>query len=82
MSYFCLIKCGMKHPGDFSELNNLIQSGEVNPSEVVTVLAQTEGDNYARLHATLAYQLVMSESLGSWESRLAVNPSASGKHCS
>jgi cyanuric acid amidohydrolase len=64
MSYFCLIKCGMKHPGDFSELKNLIQSGEVKPSEIVTVLAQTEGDNYARLHATLGYQLVMSESLG------------------
>ena len=39
----------MAGPDDVSELAALIEAGEVNPMRYVAIIAQTEGDGYARI---------------------------------
>lgn len=59
-----LIKCKMDHPGDVSELQSLLESGSVKAEEIKGIIAQTEGDGYARGYATLAFQVLLSRYLG------------------
>ena len=54
----------MESPADVSGLRQLIDSGEVKPQDIIALIAQTEGDGYARGYATLAYQELLSEKLG------------------
>ncbi len=54
----------MSSPGDMSAVADLFDSNTVAPEHVVAVLAQTEGDPYARGYATLAMQVLFSERLG------------------
>lgn len=53
----------MDSPGDVTRVAELFDSGEAAPEHVVAVLAQTEGDPYARGYATLAMQILLSERL-------------------
>lgn len=54
----------MDSPGDVAKVAELFDSREVEPEHVVAVLAQTEGDPYARGYATLAMEVLLSERLG------------------
>jgi cyanuric acid amidohydrolase len=58
-----LIRCDMKDPGDVSELRTLIENEEVKPTEIKAIIAQTEGDGYARGYATLAFKVLLSNHL-------------------
>ena len=54
----------MAGPDDVSELEALIDRGEIKPEEICAIIAQTEGDGYARGYSALAFQLMLSEKLG------------------
>lgn len=54
----------MSSPGDVSQVAALFDSKEVDPAHVVAIMAQTEGDPYARGYATLAMEVLLSERLG------------------
>ncbi len=54
----------MAGPDDVSELAALIEGGEVNPREICAIIAQTEGDGYARGYSALSFQLLLSKKLG------------------
>jgi cyanuric acid amidohydrolase len=53
----------MSSPGDVSEVAALFDSKTVDPAHVVAIMAQTEGDPYARGFATLAMEVLLSERL-------------------
>jgi len=57
-------KLPMAHPGDVSELEKMINQGEIVPEEIAAIIAQTEGDGHDRGYATLAFQVLLSEKLG------------------
>lgn len=59
-----VLKLKMEHPGDVSELAALLQAEKVNATHIKGIIAQTEGDGYARGYATLAFQLLLSQYLG------------------
>ncbi|GAE27958.1 hypothetical protein JCM9140_4127 [Halalkalibacter wakoensis JCM 9140] len=59
-----LIRCDMENPGDVSALKTLIEKEEVRPESIKAIIAQTEGDGYARGYSTLAFQVLLSEYLG------------------
>ncbi|GAK39841.1 hypothetical protein TCA2_2330 [Paenibacillus sp. TCA20] len=63
MSYE-LMKFTMKHPGDVSELEEQLESGQIKAAHIKAIIAQTEGDNYARGYSTLAFQVLLSKYLG------------------
>ena len=69
-------KLAMAAPNDVSELERLINSGEVNPAEIVAVIGKTEGNgganDFTRGFATLSYQLLLA-------SRLGTSPAEIGK---
>ena len=54
----------MAGPDDVSELEALIDRGEIDPKDICAIIAQTEGDGYARGYSALAFQLMLSEKLG------------------
>jgi cyanuric acid amidohydrolase len=54
----------MGSPADVTELEKLIDSGEVKADEIVALIAQTEGDGYSRGYSTMAYQNMLSKKLG------------------
>src|SRR5688500_9526970 len=54
----------MASPGDVSQLEALLEGGTVDPRHIVAIMAQTEGDPYARGYATLAMEVLLSERLG------------------
>ena len=54
----------MSSPGDVSQVAALFDRKEVDPAHVVAIMAQTEGDPYARGYATLAMEVLLSERLG------------------
>jgi cyanuric acid amidohydrolase len=62
--YYDLIRCPMVHPGDVSELEKLLNTGVIEAGEIAGIIAQTEGDGYARGYATLAFEVLLSERLG------------------
>ena len=53
----------MAGPGDVSQVAGLFESS-VSPQDVVAVIAQTEGDGYARGYASLALEQLFSHKLG------------------
>ena len=53
----------MAGPADVSQIATLFDAGTVDPAHVVGVIAQTEGDGYARGYATQSLQLLLSERL-------------------
>ena len=61
-------KLAMASPNDVSELERLINSGEVDPTEIVAVIGKTEGNgganDFTRGFATLSYQLLLANCLG------------------
>src|SRR5882724_12619636 len=61
-------KVAMAAPNDVSELAKLIDSGAVNPSEIVALIGKTEGNgganDFTRGFATLSYQLMLASRLG------------------
>ena len=55
-----LLKLKMDHPGDVSELEKLLADGSVRAGDIKGIIAQTEGDGYARGYSTLAFQVLLS----------------------
>lgn len=53
----------MAGPDDVSELEKLINSKEVNPEDICAIIAQTEGDGYARGYSALNFELLLSDKL-------------------
>jgi cyanuric acid amidohydrolase len=60
-------KVAMAAPNDVSELAKLIESGQVNPAEIVALIGKTEGNgganDFTRGFATLSYQLLLAKHL-------------------
>jgi len=60
-------KVAMASPSDVSELARLIESGEVDPAEIVALIGKTEGNgganDFTRGFATLSYQLLLAKHL-------------------
>lgn len=54
----------MAGPDDVSELAKLIDNGTIRAEEVFAIIAQTEGDGYARGYAAMNFELMLSERLG------------------
>lgn len=54
----------MAGPDDVSELAKLIDNGTIRAEEVCAIIAQTEGDGYARGYAAMNFELMLSERLG------------------
>ena len=58
----------MQHPGDVSGLERLLDSEEVQASEILAILGKTEGNgcvnDYTRGYAVLALQVLLAERLG------------------
>lgn len=54
----------MSGPDDVSGLANLINQGTVNPHEICAIIAQTEGDGYARGYSALSFELMLAEKTG------------------
>ncbi len=50
----------MAGPSDVSQIAALFDRGLVDPSHVVGVIAQTEGDGYARGYASQSLQLLFA----------------------
>jgi cyanuric acid amidohydrolase len=61
-------KVAMSSPADVSELAGLIDSGKVDPAEIVAFIGKTEGNgganDFTRGYATLCYQLMIGQRLG------------------
>ncbi len=53
----------MAGPDDVSQLAKLIDDGTVNPREICAIIAQTEGDGYARGYSALNFELMLSEKM-------------------
>jgi cyanuric acid amidohydrolase len=61
-------KVAMAAPNDVSELAKLIDSGAVNPAEIVALIGKTEGNgganDFTRGYATSSYQTLLARHLG------------------
>lgn len=61
-------KVAMAAPNDVSQLAKLIESGAVNPSEIVALIGKTEGNgganDFTRGYATSSYQILLAKHLG------------------
>jgi cyanuric acid amidohydrolase len=68
-------KVAMASPNDVSELARLIDSKQVDPSEIVALIGKTEGNgganDFTRGFATLSYQLLLANRLGSSPEEIA-----------
>ena len=53
----------MAGPDDVSAVADLFDRGVVDPAHVVAIVAQTEGDGYARGYSALSLQLLLAERL-------------------
>ncbi len=62
-------KLAMASPSDVSELAQLIDSGKVDPAQIVALIGKTEGNgganDFTRGFATLSYQLLLANRLKS-----------------
>jgi cyanuric acid amidohydrolase len=62
-------KLPMNSPNDVSALERLIDTGGVNPAEIVAVIGKTEGNgganDFTRGFATLSYSMALGKRLGS-----------------
>ena len=54
----------MASPDDVSGMAGLLDSGKLKPGELKAIIAQTEGDVYARGFATVSYEELLSKHLG------------------
>lgn len=54
----------MSSPDDVSQVKALFDSGAVDPSHLVAVMSQTEGDGFARGYSALALRLLLAPLLG------------------
>lgn len=54
----------MASPEDVSQLQDLIDKGQLRAEEIQGIIAQTEGTGYARGYTSLCMQLVLSQALG------------------
>ena len=54
----------MAGPSDVSELAKLIENNEINPNDICAIIAQTEGDGYARGYCAQSFELMLSEKTG------------------
>jgi len=54
----------MSGPDDVSELALLMERGEIVPEEICAIIAQTEGDGYARGYSALSFQILLADRLG------------------
>jgi cyanuric acid amidohydrolase len=61
----------MGSPSDTGSVDALFERGLVDPAHVVALIAQTEGDGYARGYAALAFQLSLARALGVSQSDVA-----------
>lgn len=59
-----IFRLPMDSPDDVSALKELIESGKCVPEEIMAIIAQTEGDGYARGYSQLSFELLLSEKLG------------------
>ena len=61
-------KIRMNNPGDVSDLQRLIESGEVKPEEIVALIGKTEGNgganDFTRGFATQSFALLLAGPLG------------------
>ena len=61
-------KIKMGNPGDVSELDRLIEAGEIDPREIVALIGKTEGNgganDFTRGFATQSFALLLSRRLG------------------
>lgn len=57
-------RLAMSGPDDVSELKKLMDAKEINPEEILAIIAQTEGDGYARGYSALNFELLLSEAMG------------------
>src|SRR3954468_13688126 len=61
-------KVAMAAPNDVSQLARLIESGALNPSEIVALIGKTEGNgganDFTRGYATSSYQTLLAKHLG------------------
>jgi cyanuric acid amidohydrolase len=68
-------KVAMAAPNDVSELARLIDSNQVDPSEIVALIGKTEGNgganDFTRGFATLSYQLLLANRLGTSSEEIA-----------
>lgn len=68
-------KVAMASPNDVSELARLIDSKQVDPSEIVAFIGKTEGNgganDFTRGFATLSYQLLLANRLGASPEEIA-----------
>lgn len=54
----------MKGPDDVSELEKLIESGEIKAEEISGIMAQTEGDGYSRGYCAQSFEIMLGKKLG------------------
>lgn len=54
----------MNGPDDVSELEKLIEDGTIQPMDISAIIAQTEGDGYARGYSSLSFEVMLSEKMG------------------
>ena len=54
----------MSSPDDVSALENLINNKTIDPMEICALIAQTEGDGYARGYSAQSFELMLSEKMG------------------
>lgn len=54
----------MAGPADVSGIADLFDEGIVDPANLVGVIAQTEGDGFARGYSSQSLQLLLAERLG------------------
>jgi cyanuric acid amidohydrolase len=68
-------KVPMAAPSDVSELARLVDSGEINPAEIVALIGKTEGNgganDFTRGFATLSYQLLLAKHLATSPEEIA-----------
>ncbi|MCK5554388.1 MAG: ring-opening amidohydrolase [Deltaproteobacteria bacterium] len=54
----------MSFPADMSNLEKMVDSGEIAAESIQAIIAQTEGDGFARGYALQAFERLLSERLG------------------
>lgn len=53
----------MSGPEDVSELENLIDAGEIKAEDIFVIIAQTEGDGFARGYSTQSFEIMLAKKL-------------------
>jgi cyanuric acid amidohydrolase len=64
MKNYQVYRLPMAGPDDVSQLEKLLVSKTINPQSIAAILAQTEGDGYARGYSALNFQLLLEKYTG------------------